>query len=47
MMALILATEVWMLIKAHLTKEGMWKVEQPPRAIEVPDVDSTRTRNNR
>ena len=36
---MILATVVWMLIKAHLTKEGMWKVEQPPRALEVPEEE--------
>lgn len=40
MMALILATVVWMLIKAHLTNEGMWEVEQPPRAI-VPDTEES------
>jgi len=39
MVALILATVVWMLIKAHLTKEGMWKVEQPKRALPVPEEE--------
>ena len=32
-MALILATAVWLLIRAHLQSEGMWEDERPLRAI--------------
>ena len=36
-MSLILATVVWMLIKAHLEGEGMWVEEQPKRALPIPE----------
>lgn len=39
MVALILATVVWMLIKLHLQGEGVWEEENPPRAEPIPEEE--------
>jgi YbbR domain-containing protein len=37
--SLILATVIWILIRAHLESEGVWEEDQPKRAIEISEEE--------
>ncbi|BCX47302.1 hypothetical protein HAHE_12100 [Haloferula helveola] len=39
MMSLVVATVIWMLIYKYLESNGMWEVEDPPRATPLSEEE--------